>query len=64
VFDLVCVCNVVWSPTEQYDLWYVLATLGCCSLQSLLVHYGSFHVRWSSKMGIFHLTLTKIHEIS
>jgi len=55
VFDLVCVCNVVWSPTEQYDLWYVLATLGCCSLQSLLVHYGSFHVRWSSKMGIFHL---------
>jgi len=26
--------------------------------------YGSFHVRWSSKMGIFHLILTKIHKIS
>jgi len=25
--------------------------------------FGSFHVRWFSKMVIFHLTLTKIHEI-
>jgi len=24
---------------------------------------GSFHVRWSSKIGFSHLTLTKTHEI-
>jgi len=39
VFDLVC-SNVVRSPGE-YDLWYVLAVLGCCSLQLLLVYYAT-----------------------
>jgi len=38
VFDSVCV-NVVWSPADK--LWYVLATLGRCSLQLLLVYYAT-----------------------
>jgi len=42
VFDLVC-GDVVWSPAKQYDLWYVLATLGHCSLQ-LLVYYATWSV--------------------
>ena len=32
-------------------------------IDKTLIVFGSFHIRWSSKMGIFHLTLTKIHEI-
>jgi len=24
--------NAVWSPGEKYDLWYVIAALGRCSL--------------------------------
>jgi len=42
MFDSVC-GNVVWSPAESYDMWYVLATLGRCSLQVLLVYYTT---RW------------------
>jgi len=38
VFDLVC-GNVVRSLTELYNLWHVLVTLVCCSLQLLLVYY-------------------------
>jgi len=38
VFDSVC-GNVVRSLAELYYLWYVLATLVCCSLQLLLVYY-------------------------
>jgi len=34
MFDSVC-GNVVWSPAEKYDLWYMLATLGRSSLQLL-----------------------------
>jgi len=37
VFDSVCT-NVVRSLAELYYLWYVLATLVCCSLQLLLVY--------------------------
>jgi len=40
VFDSVC-ANVVWSFAEQYNLWYVLAAVGCCSLQLLLVYYAT-----------------------
>ena len=38
VFDSVC-GKVVRSLAELYNLWYVLATLVCCSLHLLLVHY-------------------------
>jgi len=38
VFDSAC-ANVVWSLTELHYLWYVLATLVCCTLQLLLVYY-------------------------
>jgi len=38
VFDSVCV-NVVWSLAALHYLWYVLATLVCCSLQLFLVYY-------------------------
>jgi len=38
MFDSVC-ANVVSSLAEFYYLWYVLATLVCCSLQLLLVYY-------------------------
>jgi len=34
-----------------------------CITTLFIVTLRSFHVRWSSKMRIFHLTLTKIHEI-
>jgi len=36
-FDSVC-ANVVRSLVEKSDLWYVLASLGHCSLQLLLVY--------------------------
>jgi len=43
VFDSVC-DNTVWSPAELYDLPYVLATIGRCSLQLVLVYYATW---WS-----------------
>jgi len=37
VFDSAC-ANVVRSLAELYYLWYVAATLVCCSLLLLLVY--------------------------
>jgi len=38
MFDSAC-ANVVRSLAKLYYLWYVLATLVCCSLQLLLSYY-------------------------